>query len=533
MTSSTSASGRLCAALVAALLLLTLPLGAPGARADEPAAEPPGPSGPSGSPAPMVVGDLGAPAAGVTSRWVRLDGPWAVVGADGRFSLSAPSAPARLVVLQEYGAETSRLRIETAPTDLSAGSDLGVLDVPVLEPVTVRVVDAGGRAVPGAAVTHLWGLPQSPVPGEATWEHAGHALSPGLPVERAAMRASLTTDASGEVSHGFTRSADGRILSGSASFTFARHLPPHVAKLSGAQPQPDGSLLVRLADLVLPEPPGPVGNLRAVPGDGGVLLQWDPPAVAGTWRHYVVTDVATGVEQKVISEFARVAAPNGVAGRFRVRAVGLTGESPEAVSASVTPRALRVRLVGPRDGALVLGPATYRVVSSLPLASLDCSSRRAYVRGCATGRITVRAHRDATVRVTLTARDSMSNAVRLRRSLVPVTPATEMGRLRGWTRGRDSGPHLTTERRGAHLLVRPGRERRELWVAVDTGRGRGVLEAVDGAGRSLGRVDLARRPAGRGTLVRLVRTDRLPRAVRLVVRSTGRPVTVRGWADLD
>ena len=412
MSSSTSTSGRLCAALVSALLLLTLLLAAPGARADEPDPEPPGPT---------LVGELGDPADGVTRRWVSHGGPWTEVGADGRFSLSPASAPARLVVLQEYGAETSRLRIETAPMDLSAGSDLGVLDVPVLEPVTVRVVDAGGRAVPGAAVTHLWSLSQSPVPGEATWEHAGHVLSPGLPVERATMRASLTTDASGEVSHSFARSADGRILSGSASFTFGRHLPPHVAKLSGAQPQPDGSLLARFADLVLPEPPGPVTNLRAVPGDGGVLLQWGPPAVAGTWRHYVVTDAATGVEQKVISEFARVAAPNGVAGRFRVRAVGLTGESPEAVSASVTPRALRVRLVGPRDGAVVRGPAAYRVVSTLPLTSLECTPRRPQrvrIRGCATGRITVRAPHVARVRFTVTARDAMGSSVRLRRSFV-------------------------------------------------------------------------------------------------------------------
>ncbi|MQW77101.1 hypothetical protein GHK92_14570 [Nocardioides sp. dk4132] len=415
MSTSTSTSGRLCAALVSALLLLTLPLAAPGARADEPVPEPSGPSG------PMVVGNLGAPATGVTGRWVRLDGGWTVVRDDGRFAVAAPSAPARLVVLQEYGAETSRLRIETAPTNLSAGADLGVLDVPVLEPVTVRVVDAGGRAVPGAAVTHLWSLPQSPVPGAATWEHTGHVLSHGLPVERATMGASLTTDASGEVSHSFARSADGRILSGSASFTSERHLPTHVAKLTGAQPQPDGSLLVRLADLVLPEPPGPVRNLRATPGDGGVLLQWDPPAVAGTWRHYVVTDVATGVEQKVISEHARVAAPNGVAGRFRVRAVGLGGESPEALSAPVTPRPLRVRLVGPRDGALVRGPATYRVVSSLPLVSLDCTPRRPQrvrVRGCATGRITVRAQRVARVRFTVTARDSVGTSVRLRRSFV-------------------------------------------------------------------------------------------------------------------
>jgi hypothetical protein len=173
----------------------------------------------------------------------------------------------------------------------------------------------------------------------------------------------------------------------------------------------------------------------------------------------------------------------------------------------------------------------YAVSSSVPITSVNCRSLDLPIQRCDTRAVVVARNpsRAGRQRLTIDAYDLAGTKVRVLRSIVEPTSITEArGFDEHWTVKRRGVERASARRAGATIYLSHLRGNR-LQLVTTTGPGRGTLEAR--ARREvIGRAVLSRRPAGRRTLVTIARSAHLPPTIRLRVVSSGRPVTVYGYA---
>jgi len=112
--------------------------------------------------------------------------------------------------------------------------------------------------------------------------------------------------------------------------------------LQGGTTPGQDSFLARIA-----ETPGPVPSLRALPGDGKVALDWDPPSDGGMpvtgYRLYRGTDPDRlelfAIFDEEIRSYTDRDVENGFTYNYRIGAVNAIGEGPASALAPATPRA--------------------------------------------------------------------------------------------------------------------------------------------------------------------------------------------------
>jgi len=415
-----------------------------------------------------------------------------------------------------------------APLTTSSGTtDVGALVLPDFPDTRLRVVDAAGAPVAGAAVGRRQINLVNPDLG---WAGAGVPLGQGLPLTAVRYSLGAMTDSSGQLSAGMPLRSGGGIVDLAVD-------PPHGqlaerGSTADARPQPDGSYLLVLHDRVRPGPPAPT-DVRAEADGPAVRVSWQPPprqdpAVPVS---YEVTDLHSGITVDARTERSLILrdVPAKPSRSYVVRARTIYGRGPASEPSNpVLATATVIRaLSGPAEGALVRGTATWRLGSNRPLSEVECyrAPYEVTVTECSDERVTARKLEGGDTTVTVWARSPLGLLIEWTRTVVAPSTMESHARAVGWTH---PGRILTTKRRGAWVEIY-GSPKRRLHLFARTGPGQGVIE-VRNADRVVRRIDLAARPHARSTHFVMRFPVSSKRRTRIEVVSERRRVVLRAFA---